>query len=52
MAKNTCKDILHHSLLEKCKSKPRGTTLNQPERPSSKNLQTISAGEGVEKKEP
>ena len=27
-------------------------TLYQPEWPSSKNLQTISAGEGVEKKEP
>ena len=28
------------------------TTLHQPEWPSSKSLQTISAGEGVEKKEP
>ena len=29
-----------------------GTTLHQPEWPSSKSLQTVSAGEGVEKKEP
>ena len=51
--KNTWKDIQYHSLLERCKSKPlRGTTLNQPEWPSSKSLQTVSAGEGVEKKEP
>ena len=28
------------------------TTLHQPEWPSSKSVQTINAGEGVEKKEP
>ena len=52
MAKKHIKDVQHHSLLEKCKSKPLGgTTLHQSEWPPSKNLQTISAGEGVEKKE-
>ena len=51
--KHTWKDVHHHSLLEKWKSKPlRRTTLHQPEWPSSKRLQTISAGERVEKKEP
>ena len=51
--KNTWKDVQHHSLLEKCTSKPLwGTTLHQPEWPSSKTLQIVSAGEGVEKKEP
>ena len=50
--KNTWKDVQHHSLLEKCKSKPLwGTTLHQPEWPSSKSLQTINAGEGMEKRE-
>ena len=39
--KSTWKDVQHHSLLEKCKSKPLwGTTLHQPEWPSSKSLQT------------
>ena len=39
--------------LEKCKTKPQwGTTLHQQEWPSSKSLETISAGEGVEQKEP
>ena len=53
MAKKHMKYVQHHSLLEKCNSKPRcGTTLHWPEWPSSKSLQTISAGEGVEKKEP
>ena len=51
--RNTWKDVQHHSSLETCKSKARwGTTLHQPEWPSSKSLQTLSAGEGVEKKEP
>ena len=51
--RNTWKDVQRHSLLEKCKSKPLwGTTLHQPEWPSSKSLQTINAGEGVEKREP
>ena len=49
----TWKDVQHHSLQEKCKSKPWwGTSLHQPEWPSSKSLQTVSAGDGVEKKEP
>ena len=36
----------------KCKSKLRGITSHLSEWPSSKNLQTINAGEGVEKWEP
>ena len=41
------------SLLEKCKSKLQcDITSYWSEWPSSKNLQTINAGEGVEKKEP
>ena len=48
--KNTWKDVQHHSLLEKCKSKP--LWFHWPEWLSSKNLQTINAGEGVEKSEP
>ena len=53
MAKITWEDVQHHSLLEKCKSKPLwGTTLHQPEWPSSKSLQIISTGEGMEKREP
>ena len=31
---------------------PMSTNLHQPEWPSSKSLQTVNAGEGVEKKEP
>ena len=39
--------------LEKCKSKPQwGITTHRSEWPSSKNLQTLNAGEGVEKREP
>ena len=50
--KNTWKDVQHHPLLEKCKSKPLwGSTLHQPEWLSSKSLQTVSAIEGVEKRE-
>ena len=50
---NTWKDAQHHSLLEKCKSKPQwGTTSHQSEWLRSKNLQAINAGEGVEKREP
>ena len=53
MAKNTWKDAQRHSWLEKCKSKPLwGITLHQPEWPSSKSLQTVSAREGAEQKEP
>ena len=50
---NTWKDAQHHSLLEKCKSKPQwGTTSHQSECLRSKNLQAINDGEGVEKREP
>ena len=46
---NTLKDAQHHS----CKSKLQWSiTSHQSEWPSSKNLQTISSGEGVEKREP
>ena len=49
---NTWKDAQHCSLLEKCTSKLQwGITSHQPEWPSSKSLQTINAGEGVEKRE-
>ena len=49
----TWKDAQHHSLLEKCKSKPQwGTTSHQSEWLRSKYLQAINAGEGVEKREP
>ena len=45
---NTWKDAQHHSLLEKCKSKPQwGTISHQSEWPSSKSLQTINARERV-----
>ena len=41
-----------HSLLEKCKSKPQwDITSHRSEWPSSKNLQTINASEGVEKRD-
>ena len=43
----------YHSLLEKCKSKLQwDITSHWSEWPSSKNLQTINAGEGMEKREP
>ena len=42
----------HSSLLEKCKSKLQWDITSQwSERPSSKSLQRIKAGEGVEKRE-
>ena len=48
---NTWKDAQHH-LLEKCKSKLQwGITSHQSEWSSSKNLQTINAGEDVEQRE-
>ena len=51
-ATNTWKDAQHRSLLDKCKSKPQwDITSHQSEWPSSKILQTINAGEGVEKGE-
>ena len=49
---NTWKDAQHCSLSEKCKSTLQwGITSNQSEWPSSKSLQTINDGEGVEKRE-
>ena len=50
---NTWKDIQHHSLSDKCKSKPKwGIISCQSEWLLSKSLQTINAGEDVEKREP
>jgi len=50
---NTWKDAQHHSLLEKCKSKPQWDTISRrSEWLLSKSLQTINAGEGVEKGNP
>ena len=50
---NTWKDAQHHSLSEKCKSKPQwGTISHRSEWLLSKSLQTINAGEDVEKREP
>ena len=53
-AQESLEELFHvHSLLEKCKSKLQGDiTSHQSEWPSSKSLQTINAGEGVEKREP
>ena len=49
---NTWKDAEHHSLLEKCKSKPQwDITSHWSEWLPSKSLQTINAGERVEKME-
>ena len=49
--KNTGRNAQHRLLLEKCKSKLEwGITTHQSEWPSLKSLQTINAGEGVEKK--
>ena len=48
---NTWKDAQHHSLSDKCKSKPQwGTISHQSEWLQSKSLQAINAGEGVEKR--
>ena len=48
----TWKDAQHHSLLEKCKSKPQWSIIScWSEWPSSKSLQTVSAREDMEKKE-
>ena len=50
--KHTRKDAQHHSLLEKCKSKLQcNITSYWSEWPSSKSLQIINAGDGVEKME-
>ena len=44
--------MLNITLSEKCKSKLQlGITSHQSEWPSSKSLQAINAGEGVEKRE-
>ena len=49
----TWKDAQHHSILEKSKTKPQSDiTSHWSEWPSSKSLQTINAGEGVEKRKP
>ena len=51
IANKQWKDAQHRSLLEKCKSKPQwDITSHWSECPSSKSLQTVNAGEGVEKK--
>ena len=51
MANKDVKDAQHRSLLEKCKSKPQwDITSHRSEWPSSKSLQTINAGDGVEKR--
>ena len=49
---DTWKDAQHHSLSEKCKSKPQWGTISCQSEWLSKSLQTINAGEGVEKREP
>ena len=50
---NIWKDAQHHSLFKKCKSKPQcSITSQRSEWPSFKFLQTVSAGEGMEKREP
>ena len=52
MANKHMKNAQHRSLLEKCKSNLQwDITSHQSEWPSSKSLQTINAGEGVEKRE-
>ena len=52
MANKHIKDAQHHSFSEKCKSKPqRGTISHWSEWLLSKSLQTINAGEDVEKRE-
>ena len=51
--RGTWKDVQHHKLLEKYKSKLQwDITSQQPERLSSKNPQTINAVVGVERREP
>ena len=53
MANKTWKYAQHHSLSEKCKSKPQwGTITRQSGWLLFKSLQAINAGEGVEKREP
>ena len=50
--RDTWKDVQHHLLLEKCKSKLWGITSHWLECPSTRNLQTINAKEGVGKGNP
>ena len=51
--RGTWKDVQHHKLLEKYKSKLQwDITSQQPERLSSKNPQTINAVVGVERRQP
>ena len=51
--KSTWKNTQHHYVLEKCRSEWQwGITSHWSEWPSSKRLQTVNAGEGVEKREP
>ena len=53
MAHKDMKNAQHKPLSEKCKSKPQwGTISHWSECLPSKSLQTINAGEGVEKREP
>ena len=53
MANKHMKNAQHHLLSEKCKSKPQwGTISRQSEWLLPKSMQTINAGEGVEKREP
>ena len=51
MANKHIKNAQHHLLLEKTSQLQWSITLHQSEWPLSKNLQTINAGEGVEKRE-
>ena len=49
MANKHVKNAQHHSLSEKCKSKPQwGTISHQSEWLLSKSLQAINSGEGAE----
>ena len=53
MANKHMQDAQHLPLSEKCKSKLQGDiTSYQSVWPSSKSLQTITAGEGVKKRKP
>ena len=49
--KGTWKDVQHHWLSEKCKSKLQWRITHQSEWSSSKSLQIMNTGEGLEKRE-
>ena len=49
--KSTWRDAQQHQLLEKCKSNEVSPHISS-EWPSSKSVQTINAGQGIEKREP